>query len=77
MSQSPNTLIDFCDGSAFNEHLLYSKDHKALQIVLYFDELEICNPLGSRKKKHKLGICYKIILIFKLNRCFLFFTWKY
>ena len=73
MSQSPNTLID---GSAFNEHLLYSKDHKALQIVLYFDELEICNRLGS---KHKLGICYKIIiiLIFKLNRCFLFFTWKY
>uniref|UniRef100_A0A1X7UE82 Uncharacterized protein n=1 Tax=Amphimedon queenslandica TaxID=400682 RepID=A0A1X7UE82_AMPQE len=24
----------------------------------YYDELEICNPLGSSAKKHKLGIVF-------------------
>ena len=28
----------------------------SLQIIGYYDELEICNPLGSSIKKHKLGI---------------------
>ena len=27
----------------------------ALQIMLYYDEVEVCNPLGSNRKKHKLG----------------------
>ena len=27
----------------------------SLQIQLYYDELEVCNPLGSKAKKHKLG----------------------
>lgn len=27
----------------------------ALEIFLYFDELEVCNPLGSKAKIHKLG----------------------
>ena len=32
-------LCHYCDGIAFNEHLLYSRDHIALQIILYYDEL--------------------------------------
>lgn len=28
----------------------------SLQITLYYDELELCNPLGSHRKKHKIGI---------------------
>lgn len=23
--------------------------------MVYYDELELCNPLGSRRKKHKIG----------------------
>jgi hypothetical protein len=38
--------------------VIFSKDHTALQIILYYDELEVCNPLGSRRKKHKLGAFY-------------------
>lgn len=51
-------LEDFCDGSIYNSHLLFSQDSTPLQIVAYYDELEICNPLGSHIKKHKLGIVF-------------------
>ena len=44
-------IEDFCDGSVFKNHPLFSKDPYALQIIGYFDELEVCNPLGSHVKK--------------------------
>ena len=59
-----NELRDFCDGSLFQNHPLFSVDVHALQIVAYFDELEIVNPIGSFVKKHKLG-------------CLFFFSGKY
>ena len=46
---------DFCDGSFFKAHPLFSCDPHALQIVGYYDDVEIVNPLGSYVKKHKLG----------------------
>lgn len=49
-------LADFCDGNIYKSHPIFSVDPKALQIIAYFNELEICNPLGTRTKKHKLGI---------------------
>ena len=48
-------LNDYCDGSDFTNHPLFSSEQNALQILLYFDELEVCNPLGTKVKKHKLG----------------------
>lgn len=33
-----------------------NRNSSVLQIILYYDELELCNPLGSRRKKHKIGI---------------------
>ena len=27
-------------------------------LLFYFDEVEVCNPLGSRHGTHKLGNCY-------------------
>ena len=49
------TLSDYCDGKKFKEHPLFSIDSDALQIILYYDELELCNVLGSCHKKHKIG----------------------
>lgn len=49
-------LRDYCDGESFQQHPLYSNNIQHLQIIFYFDELEICNPLGSYRKKHKLGM---------------------
>jgi len=47
-------------------------------VFLYFDELEVCNPLGSKSKTHKLGKV--IIIISKLHTCyreFLLYFGKY
>lgn len=49
-------LEDFCDASKAIHHSLFADNGMALQLILYFDELEICNPLGSARKKHKLGM---------------------
>ena len=49
-------LSDFCDGDVFRAHPLFSRDPHALQLILYFDEFEVCNPLGSRANKHKIGM---------------------
>ena len=48
-------LEDFCDGSAFKAHPIFSVDPAALQIIAYFDEVEVCNPLGSHASVHKVG----------------------
>ena len=37
---------------------LFSQDPEALQIIGYFDELEVCNPLGSHVKKHEVGVVF-------------------
>ncbi len=46
---------DYCDGEACKAHPLFSQDHQALQILLFYDDLEVVNPLGSHTKVHKLG----------------------
>ena len=56
--QSTDLIVDFCDGSVYQQHPLFSSDPHALQIVGYFDELEICNPLGSYVSTHKLGCLF-------------------
>ena len=51
-------IEDFCDGERFKNHPIFSKDLSALQIIAFYDEVEICNPLGSHVKQHKLGIVF-------------------
>ena len=46
---------DFCDGKVFSSHPLFSVHIDALQLFCYYDDLEVCNPLGSKAKIHKLG----------------------
>lgn len=41
-------LEDFCDATLFKAHPLFSEDQYALQIIGYFDELEICNPRSTK-----------------------------
>ena len=54
-------IEDFCDGTLFKTHPLFSTDPLALQLIAYYDELELCNPLGSHVKRHKLGIVFFIL----------------
>lgn len=34
----------------------FTDNQSALQVIAYFDELEICNPLGSITKIYKVGV---------------------
>ena len=54
--RSDGLLSDYCDGTAFAAHPLFSKDPISLQIMIYYDELDVCNPLGTKTKTHKLGM---------------------
>ena len=48
-------MRDYCDGSHYLNHPIFSKDNNALQIQLYYDEMDVCNPIGSKSGVHKLG----------------------
>ena len=47
-----NILRDYCDGD-FIQSLDVSEND--LLLAFYYDGLEVVNPLGSRRGKHKLG----------------------
>ncbi len=49
-------LGDYCDSKAYKENPLFQEDSTALQVQLYYDDLEAVNPLGSNTKVHKLGM---------------------
>ena len=49
-------IKDFCDGFIYKGHPLFSIESTAFQIFVYYDDVELCNPLGSKAKIHKLGI---------------------
>jgi hypothetical protein len=49
------------DGVYFKENLFLSSDDLKLCLTLYIDDLELCNPLGTSRKKHKLCSVYWIL----------------
>lgn len=57
-SQGNNSTLleDVTDGAYFQEHCIFinAKDHNLFILQLYFDEFEVCNPLGSKRGKHKV-----------------------
>lgn len=53
-----DVLTDYCDSVSFKSHPLFSVHHMCLQFFLYYDDIEFCHPLGSKKHKHKLGVYY-------------------
>ena len=61
-------LRDFCDGEAYQQHPLFTLHFDALQVLFYYDEVEVCNPLGSKKKKHKMGNNYSSEILIVLPK---------
>ena len=53
-SSSDGFLRDMCDGSYVREHHLFQAHPDALQLQLFYDDMEVVNPLGTKTKKHKL-----------------------
>jgi hypothetical protein len=58
MEETDMLLGDYCDGEKHKSHSVYMVDHSHLQLGIYFDELELCNPLASRRTKLKIGAFY-------------------
>ena len=54
---SDNVICDIFDGNVYKTKC--NSEH--MQLLLYQDSFEICNPLGSSKKKHKLLAVYAMI----------------
>lgn len=53
---SDDTYIkDFCDGSFIKNHAIFQAHPQALQIIIYYDDIEVGNALGSKSGIHKLG----------------------
>ena len=50
-----NKMRDYCDAQQFSDHELFKSDPNALQIQLYFDDADVCNPIGAKSTIHKLG----------------------
>lgn len=57
----PDRYQDFCDGSCFKMHPLFSKHQNSLQIQLFYDDFETANPLGSKRGVHKIGALYFVL----------------
>lgn len=51
-------LYDFSNGTLFASHPLFSQRPNSLQIVIYTDAIEICNPLGPHASANKLLMFY-------------------
>lgn len=60
-STTEGVFKDFKDGYLFKNNSLYEIEPQALQILLYQDCFEVCNPLGSSKTKYKILGVYFII----------------
>lgn len=54
-------MCDLVNGTIFKHHDLFVENNNALRIVLYYDELEICNPLSKQSGTHKIGVFYFIL----------------
>ena len=54
-SHDDGTVRDLCDSQQYKQHPLFSAHPRNLQIELYYDDVEFCNPFCSYCKKHKLG----------------------
>lgn len=56
-------LEDVKDGAYFRQHTVFmnADKKKLLALQLYFDEFEVCNPLGSKRGKHKVLAGYLTI----------------
>ena len=55
-SRNANALSDFCDGTFFQSHELFANDDTALRILLYYDDVNLCNPFTN--KLHKITLLY-------------------
>lgn len=55
------TYIDYNDGLVYKNQSFFHYKNKCIELLIFQDAFELCNPLGSFKKKHKLIGFYNIV----------------
>ncbi|KAK0131259.1 Sterile alpha motif domain-containing protein 3 [Merluccius polli] len=59
---SPSSQYEsFYDGKYFQQNTFNAVEEPRLSIVLYIDDFEVCNPLGTSRKKHKITAVYWVL----------------
>ena len=51
-------IYDVVDGNCFKSNPLFKVHTNVLQLILYHDEVEVFNPMGSHIGKYKISWCY-------------------
>jgi len=54
-------LQSLCEGDVYMKQNYFVENPDALAIHLYADEVELCNPLGAKRGKHKITAVYYIL----------------
>lgn len=49
------------DGKNFKENPFFAVDEPRIALILYVDDFEVCNPLGTSRKKHTITAVYWIL----------------
>jgi len=57
----PHEYSSYADGEHFKENGLLSVDEFTVALILYLDDFEVANPLGTSKLKHKMCAMYWVI----------------
>lgn len=51
-------LASYCDGVQFSQHGMFKDNPHALRLQLFYDDVEVVNPIGTKTCIHKLGMFY-------------------
>lgn len=58
----PGQYGSFQDGVYFKENKLFGVQETSISVGLYIDDFEVCNPLGTSRKIHKITAVYWVVL---------------
>jgi hypothetical protein len=54
-------MASYVDGSIYANHPFFSDHPDAIRLHFYLDEFEVCNPIGSKRGKHKVLAVYYFV----------------
>ena len=60
-SNSTEYIKSIFDGKSFKQNDFYAGEETRLSIILYVDGFEVCNPLGTSRKIHKITAVYWVL----------------
>ncbi len=60
-SNSDSQYRALSDGNYYKTNELFPGEHPTIAVILYVDDFEICNPLGTSRKKHKVTSVYWVL----------------